>query len=84
MTTAEQTKLREALEAVDSEVVLTGHLKELVDEALAADAASPSPSVTEPTARAMLPTIRCDQCDNGIDDACWYFCPWCGATVIRG
>lgn len=23
--------------------------------------------------------LRCDNCDNGIADVMWEFCPWCGA-----
>lgn len=37
LTHTQVSRLREALEAVDSEIALEGHLKELVDDALASE-----------------------------------------------
>jgi hypothetical protein len=28
--------------------------------------------------RSKLPELRCDDCDNGIDDLNWRYCAWCG------
>lgn len=30
-----------------------------------------------------LPTLRCDECDNGIESDVWVFCPFCGKSIVR-
>lgn len=32
----------------------------------------------KPDQRRQLPSLRCDECDNGVEPA-WDFCAWCGA-----
>jgi hypothetical protein len=43
-----------------------------LEQARAALACRPQPPRSRP-----LPEMRCDCCDNGLDDA-WEFCPFCG------